>query len=111
MSLGVCDAAALGHLFQHLHTRDQIETFLWAFEEIRQGRVSSIKEAEMNYLSTLTLPSGEMQELRDKSMRAKYDAGLNALDADNGGDDIAEQFEVQITELFSVDIPTLTSFS
>lgn len=92
MSLAVGDAAALGHLFQHLHSHEQIESFLWAFEEIRQNRVKSVREAELNYLSTITLPSGEMQESRDKSMRAKYDAGLNALDVEDG--DIIQQFEV-----------------
>ena len=54
--LAVGDGAVLGRLFSHLHTREQIPSFLCAVQEIREERVASvINSCEGN---TASLPPG-----------------------------------------------------
>ncbi|KAI0790702.1 FAD/NAD-P-binding domain-containing protein [Abortiporus biennis] len=84
ISIAAGDAAALGRIFQHLHHESQIESLLWGFEEIRQKRVSQMREAEMTFLSSMTMLNGPAQEARDARIKRRYELGLNALDNSDG---------------------------
>ena len=69
--LAVGDGAVLGRLFSHLHTREQIPSFLCAVQEIREERVASvINSCEGN---TASLPPGvaeaRAQQLRELQQR------------------------------------------
>ncbi|KAK7037830.1 hypothetical protein VNI00_010791 [Paramarasmius palmivorus] len=79
-ALGVEDAAVLGRLFSHLSSEDQISSFLWAFQDIRQERCASITRKEREIVQFITAETGTpLQQGRDEAMRAKRDAGVYAL--------------------------------
>ncbi|KAL0945526.1 hypothetical protein HGRIS_001008 [Hohenbuehelia grisea] len=95
------DGAVLAKLFSHLRSEDQISSFLYAFEELRQPRCTAVITKEVGIIHYMTMPPCEMQEFRDQSMRAKRDAGLNALQST---DDMAETQEwAEIKEVFGYD--------
>lgn len=81
--MSVEDASVLAKLFSHLRSYDQIPSFLYAFQDLRQARVEKIRNLDMANIYFMTMPPSDMTEARDKAMRAKYDAGQNVL----GGDD------------------------
>ncbi|THH31813.1 hypothetical protein EUX98_g2408 [Antrodiella citrinella] len=100
LGVAVCDAATLGHLFQHLHHHRQIDQFLNAFEEIRPARIQYMKELEFSNLEFMTLENGPVQEQRDQALRERYKKGLNALDSDEQdalvGANVATRFEAMM---------------
>ncbi|KAF7330992.1 FAD-binding-3 domain-containing protein [Mycena venus] len=50
-------------------------------DEHRRDRCFRIRNADKHYITTLTLPDGEVQESRDALMRANQAAGRNVMDA------------------------------
>ena len=48
------DAAVLGKLFSHLRNEDQIGSFLWAYEDIRQARCNATLGEELGLFTFLT---------------------------------------------------------
>ncbi|KDQ59020.1 hypothetical protein JAAARDRAFT_127959 [Jaapia argillacea MUCL 33604] len=99
-SMALEDAAVLAKLFSHLRSEDQIESFLYAFQDLRQKRCATVRAQEMANLHFMTMPPCAMQEARDRGMRAKYDAGLNVLTASDG--ETSATWE-EIKELFGYD--------
>jgi salicylate hydroxylase len=88
------DGIVLGRLFSHLKTDDQIATFLWAYEDLRQSRCSVVASEEIDQLLFSTLPPGEQQELRDTDLQAKEKAGRNVLEPpDDDEETTAEHWE------------------
>ncbi|KAJ6594368.1 hypothetical protein B0H19DRAFT_59045 [Mycena capillaripes] len=79
-SIALEDGAFMGNIFSHTRIRDRIAEFLYAFEEHRRDRCSRIRDAEKQYIASITLPDGEMQAERDASMRANQAAGRNVMD-------------------------------
>jgi len=75
------DGAFMGKIFSHTRNRNRVPEFLYAFEEHRRDRCCRIRNADKQYITTLTLPDGEMQEARDALMRANQAAGRNVMDA------------------------------
>ncbi|KAF4597197.1 hypothetical protein EYR40_007648 [Pleurotus pulmonarius] len=100
-ALAIEDGAVLAKLFSHLRSEDQIGSFLWAFEELRQQRCSSVIMNECGIVQYMTLPPGEFQQGRDQTMRAKRDAGLNALQASDDSEETPEWAEIK--EVFGYD--------
>jgi salicylate hydroxylase len=99
--LAVEDGAVLATLFSHLRTEDQISSFLWAFQDLRQPRCDAVLAKENGVVYFMTMPPGDHQEMRDNSMRAKRDAGLGIL---QGSDEYEESPEwVEIKEIFGYD--------
>lgn len=101
LAMGVEDGAVLAKLFSHLRTEDQIGSFLWAFQDIRQPRCDSISVQEQGILFFMTLSPGEHQEQRDNSMRAKRDAGIGVLQASSELEESPEWAEIK--EIFGYD--------
>jgi salicylate hydroxylase len=95
------DGAVLAKLFSHLRSEDQIGNFLYAFQELRQPRCSMVLKKEIGDIAFMTMPPGEVQQYRDKIMRAKRDAGLDVLDA--GGDMEEAPQWAEIKEVFGYD--------
>ncbi|KAJ7146797.1 hypothetical protein C8R44DRAFT_691229 [Mycena epipterygia] len=80
-AMAVEDGAVLARLFTHLRSRDQINQFLWAFQEIRQPRCAAATESETNIMYFTCMPTGEDQQARDDGLRAKTAAGIEAFKA------------------------------
>ena len=93
--MAVEDAAVLGKLFSHLSNKSQIESFLWAFQDLRQTRAYSCRAGEMANIMLQTLPDGEEQRARDELLTARRDAGKHVFDADGSEEANASWEEVQ----------------
>lgn len=89
------DGAVLAKLFSHLRTEDQIETLLYAFQDLRQPHCQKVSSKELHDINFMCMPPGEMQEGRDNVMRGKRDAGLNVLDASSDQEEQAEWAEIK----------------
>ena len=83
--MGVEDAAVLAKLFSHLLNRDQIPSFLYAFEDLRQARCEATRISEMGNIYFITLPNGEQQQGRDDAFRQKFVQGLSPLLDESAG--------------------------
>jgi salicylate hydroxylase len=98
--MAVEDSAVLAKLFSHLLSEDQIESFLWAFQELRYDRVCQMLHSETRNIASMTLPPGDIQRVRDQCMRDKHRSGGNVLEGEGGN--ISEQWE-EIKATFGYD--------
>jgi len=89
--LAVEDAGVLGKLFSHLTNPDQIQSFLYAFQDLRQQRCSTIVKQELAIVYLITMPDGEFQEARDTGMKANTQKGLSVFAGDDS--QMAAQWE------------------
>lgn len=100
--MAVEDGAVLAKLFSHLRTKDQISNFLYAFENLRQPRCTAIRAKEAGDIAFMYAKEGtEFQKMRDDSMRAKRDAGLNALESTEESEETPEWTEIK--DIFGYD--------
>lgn len=74
-SLAVEDAAVLGRLFTHLHSRDQITQILAAFQELRENRCRAVRDSELEKTTFSILPPGPQRDARDEFMRKARNSG------------------------------------
>ena len=86
--------AVLAKLFSHLSEERQIESFLYAFQELRQSRVRQVREQEFGGVFYMTLPDADAAAQRDNGLREKAAAGLNALDGSEEASKAWEEMEV-----------------
>ncbi|KAK0218348.1 hypothetical protein EDD85DRAFT_961622 [Armillaria nabsnona] len=100
-ALTVEDGAVLAKLFSHLHCKDQIKSFLWAFQDLRQPRCAAVHGKEAGIIHYMTAEPGEFQSARDDMMRAKQQAGVGILDATGDLEETPEW--VEIKEVFGYD--------
>jgi salicylate hydroxylase len=96
--MAVEDAAVFARLFSHLRDKDQISTFLHAFQDLREDRCASVVHTEQCNLYFQMMPAGPQQEQRDQEMRAKTAQGESVF----GGGEASEQWE-QLKELWGYD--------
>jgi salicylate hydroxylase len=68
--MAVEDAATLAKLFSRLRNKDQISTFLHAFQDLREDRCAIVMHTEQHGLHFQTMPAGPQQEQRNQEMRA-----------------------------------------
>lgn len=99
--MAVEDAAVLGKLFGHLSSHEQIPTFLYAFQDIREARCTTIQQVELGNIWFMTLADSPEQRARDDAMRAKSYEGKNVLSGDAGEEDDPQWREV--AETFAYD--------
>ncbi|KAG1895960.1 uncharacterized protein F5891DRAFT_1056034 [Suillus fuscotomentosus] len=97
-AMAVEDAAVFARLFSHLRDREQISTFLHAFQDLREDRCASVVHTERCNLYFQMMPAGPQQEQRDQDMRAKTAQGESVF----GGGKASEQWE-QLKELWGYD--------
>ncbi|KAF8997129.1 hypothetical protein BDZ89DRAFT_1083842 [Hymenopellis radicata] len=100
-ALTVEDGAVLAKLFSHLHSKDQIQSFLYAFQDLRQPRCASVYAKEVGIVQYMVVPPGDFQQMRDDSMRAKRDAGMGILEAVGDLEEPPEWAEIK--EVFGYD--------
>jgi len=94
-SLAVEDAAVLGVLMSHVRTHDQIPQLLEAYHEIRAQRVKHVQESELSNAGLVSLPDGEIQQLRDAAMRKS----LEPASTEWNDEQLLQQWE-EIGEIF-----------
>ncbi|KAF8556487.1 FAD/NAD(P)-binding domain-containing protein [Imleria badia] len=97
-ALAVEDSAVLAKLFSHLRSEDQIPTFLYALQELREGRCASVVKCEQGNLLFQMMPHGPQQEQRDNMLRKQVAEGRPMLSNSKPLD----QWE-QVKELFGYD--------
>lgn len=95
----VCDAGALGELFRHLHSLDQIPSFLQAVESLRRDHVKATLDADVANYALFAMPPCAEHEMRDCFMREKYRAGIEAFTGTED-DELAAAWEVRCSLLF-----------
>lgn len=92
-AMAVEDGAVLAKLFSHLSEEHQIESFLYAFQELRQDRVRAVRSGEFGSVFFMTA-DGPDAEQRDASMRAKHAKGQNVLDGEGGVESVWEEYRI-----------------
>ncbi|TFY56830.1 hypothetical protein EVJ58_g7408 [Rhodofomes roseus] len=97
VAMAVEDAAVLGKLFCHLSSRDQISSFLWAFQDIRQKRCATLHQVELGYIWFMTLQDGPHQQARDEGLKERYRAGKNVMSAEDGEEETPQWRDVRAT--------------
>ena len=98
MSTG--DAAALGRIFAHLHSKEQINSFLSAVQEIRQDRGQEVIMASAGNVLAVALPPG-VAAAREGDSRAKAQRGLERLSGAGGAPQ--EEMAEMIEQVFAYD--------
>ncbi|EKM54065.1 uncharacterized protein PHACADRAFT_162446 [Phanerochaete carnosa HHB-10118-sp] len=93
LAASVCDAAALGGLFRHLHHAGQVEPFLHALEAIRREPVRKLLETDLESYAAIAMPPGAAHELRYRMMKEKHAAGVEALVGSEPDDVVAAHWE------------------
>ena len=73
--MAVEDAAVLAKLFSHLSDERQVQSFLYAFQELRQPRTRSVRAGEFGNIFYMTLEECAETARRDSGMREKAAAG------------------------------------
>ncbi len=93
--MAVEDGAVLAKLFSHLSSATQIESFLYAFQEIRQARVRNVRAAELGAIAMLTA-DGPAAAARDASLRANAarGPGANVLEGGGSAESVWEEYSV-----------------
>lgn len=97
--MAVEDAVVLGSLFSHLRSMDQTQTFLDAYEQLRQRRCDVVRLADLANAHMMVIPAGPEQDARDESMR--QDQSSHEWDELDDGM-LQKQFE-EISEIFGYD--------
>ncbi|KAH8093950.1 FAD/NAD(P)-binding domain-containing protein [Cristinia sonorae] len=67
-SMVVEDAVVLGTLFSHLDSWSQVKPFLYAYQEIREGRTKAVKQEELTNTILVHLPPGPERDARNLHM-------------------------------------------
>ena len=98
--MAVEDGAVLAKLFSHLSEERQIESFLYAFQELRQSRTRSVRASEFGNAFFMAMPVCEQSRQRDEGMRMLGEKGLNVLE---GGDGEASGAWDEIRTVFGYD--------
>jgi len=82
-SMSLEDATVLAKLFSHLRYEEQIPSFLYAFQDLREGRCLKNRVLEMANIQFMMEPEGESTSQGDTMMHAKHDNGHLGGDEDN----------------------------
>ncbi|KAJ7906859.1 hypothetical protein B0H13DRAFT_1880172 [Mycena leptocephala] len=65
-SIAVEDGFALGRIFSHATSRDQIPYLLHGYQEVRHVRCIKTEASELQALTTITLPPGPERDRRNE---------------------------------------------
>ena len=91
--MAVEDGAVLAKIFSHLSSHRQIHSFLAAFQEIRQARVHTVRQGELQSAFFMTA-DGPEAAARDAAMLAKAQAGGNVLDSEGEASAVWDEYRV-----------------
>lgn len=96
------DASVLAKLFSHLRNEEQIQSFLYAFQNLREPRCESNRALDITNVQFMMAPEGEATQMRDRMMREKHDLGRDVLTPYDDEDGTATQWD-RNCELFGYD--------
>ncbi|KAI9511080.1 FAD/NAD-P-binding domain-containing protein [Russula earlei] len=82
-SMSLEDASVLAKLFSHLRDEEQIPSFLYAFQNLREGRCMKNRLLDVSNIQFMMEPEGEGTARRDMMMRAKHDQDSNVAQWDH----------------------------
>jgi salicylate hydroxylase len=100
IAMGVEDGAVLAKVFSHLKRKDQIGSFLWAFQDLRRDRVTALMQGDKANLWYMAQPAGEQTNMRNQLFREKQAAGINVLD---NADEHTEVLWAEMLRIFGYD--------
>ena len=87
----------LGRIFSHLHSKEQIDSFLSAVQEIREDRVKMVVEvAASDVLAIAPQPA-----YADSSQKQRSDEGLRRLQ--NGKNETQSELAEMVEKIFGYD--------
>ncbi len=89
-SMSLEDASVLAKLFSHLRDEEQIPSFLYAFQNLREERCQSNCVLDISNVKFMMAPEGEATKMRDRMMRDRHDQGRNVLEGDDEDGTIAQ---------------------
>ena len=69
----------LAKLFSHLRNEEQIPSFLYAFQNLREERCESNRSLDIGNIQFMMAPTSEETEMRDRTMRERHDQSRNVL--------------------------------
>jgi salicylate hydroxylase len=84
------DASVLAKLFSHLRDEEQIPSFLYAFQNLREERCQKNRALDIGNILFMMESEGEGTIRRDAMMRAKHDEGRNVLSGDDEDANVAQ---------------------
>src|SRR5712691_1202774 len=84
------DASMLAKLFSHLRSEEQIPSFLFAFQNLREERCQKNRALDIGNILFMMEPEGEGTAQRDAMMRGKHDQGRNVLSGDDEDSNVAQ---------------------
>lgn len=96
------DASVLAKLFSHLRNEEQIPSFLYAFQNLREERCESNRSLDIGNIQFMMAPTSEETEMRDRTMRERHDQSRNVLVGGEDDDESIAQWN-QNRELFGYD--------
>ena len=82
--MAIEDSAVLAKLFGHLMSTDQVTSFLYAFQDLRQGRTKSMRVNELGNIYFMAMPDDAGGIQRDGHFKAQRDKGISPLEDDSG---------------------------
>jgi salicylate hydroxylase len=100
IAMGVEDGAVLAKVFSHLKRKDQISSFLWAFQDLRRDRVTALMQGDKANLWYMAQPASEQTRMRNQLFREKHAAGINVLD---NADEHTEVLWAEMLRIFGYD--------
>jgi len=89
-SMSLEDGSVLAKLFSHLRSEEQIPSFLFAFQNLREERCQKNRALDIGNILFMMEPEGEGTVQRDAMMRGKHDQGRNVLSGDDEDSNVAQ---------------------
>lgn len=100
-SMSLEDASVLAKLFSHLCNEEQIPSFLYAYQNLREERCQKNRDLDVGNIIFQAAPDTEETTVRLAQMRKRHDDGRNVLEGDDEDSTVA-QWD-QNRELFAYD--------
>jgi len=89
-SMSLEDASVLAKLFSHLRNEDQIPSFLYAYQNLREERCQKNRDLDVGNIIFQSAPDTEETMGRLAYMRARHDQGKNVLTGDDEDSTVAQ---------------------
>ena len=95
------DASVLAKLFSHLCNEEQIPSFLYAYQNLREERCQKTRDLDVGNIRIMAAPDSEQTAEAYAQMRKRHDEGRGVF----GGDDEDSMVAIwdQMRELFAYD--------
>src|SRR6266436_4547846 len=93
-SMSLEDASVLAKLFSHLCNEEQIPSFLYAYQNLREERCQKNRDLDVGNIIFQAAPHNEETAERFSQMRKRHDEGRNVLVGDDEDSAVAHNREL-----------------